>query len=177
MFVGAITALVTPLRDGKVDEPALARLVETQIEAGIDGLVPCGTTGEAPTLEPGEQARVVRVVVEAAARRVPVIAGTGSNSTAHTIELSRAAKHAGADGLLVVTPYYNRPTQEGLVRHYRALCEAIDLPVVIYNIPSRTGCDMSVETVARIASEQPRVVGVKEATGQVQRAQELVRRL
>ena len=177
MFVGAMTALVTPFRDGNVDEAALAKLVETQIKAGIDGLVPCGTTGEAPTLEPDEQARVVRIVVEAARKRVPVIAGTGSNSTAHTIALSRAAHAAGADGLLVVTPYYNRPTQDGLLRHYKAVAEAVPLPIVVYNIPARTGVDMSVDTLARLASEQPRIVAIKEATGSATRAQEIVRRL
>src|SRR5437868_740120 len=121
MFVGAMTGLVTPLRDVRVDDAALVALVEAQIAAGIDGLIPCGTTGEAPTLEPEEQAHVVRLVVETVRRRVPVIAGTGSNSTAHAIALSRAAREAGADGLLVVTPYYNKPTQDGLLRHYRAI--------------------------------------------------------
>lgn len=177
MYAGAMTALVTPFRNNKIDEPALVNLVEAQIAAGIDGLIPCGTTGEAPTLEPEEQAHVIRVVVDAAKKRVPVIAGTGSNSTAHTIALSKAALAAGADALLVVTPYYNRPTQDGLIRHYRAICEAVPLPVIVYNIPGRTGGDMSVDTLARLASEQPRIVAVKEATGSVARAQEIVRRL
>ncbi|HEX2568965.1 MAG TPA: 4-hydroxy-tetrahydrodipicolinate synthase [Polyangia bacterium] len=180
MFVGAMTALVTPFKDGHVDEAALARLVEEQLDAGIDGLVPCGTTGEAPTLEPEEHAQVIRVVVETVRRRgakVPVIAGTGSNSTAHTIASSRAAQAAGADGLLVVTPYYNRPTQEGLYRHFRAIADAVPLPIIVYNIPGRTGCDMSVETLARLAAAEQRIVGVKEATGSVARAQEVVRRL
>ena len=177
MFVGAMTALVTPFRDGKVDDEALVRLVDAQIAAGIDGLIPVGTTGEAPTLEPDEAEHVIRVVVEATKKRVPVIAGTGSNSTAHTIHSSKAALAAGADALLVVTPYYNRPTQDGLVRHYRAVCEAVALPVIIYNIPGRTGCDMSLDTLARIASEQPRVVAVKDATGSIARMQDTVRRL
>jgi 4-hydroxy-tetrahydrodipicolinate synthase len=177
MFVGAMTALVTPFRDGKVDDAALARLVEEQIAGGIDALVPCGTTGEAPTLEPEEHAHVVRLTVETARRRVPVIAGTGSNSTAHAIALSRAARDAGADGLLVVTPYYNRPTQDGLLRHYHALAEAVPLPIIVYNIPGRTGGDMALETLVRLAAAEPRIVGLKEATGSVGRAQEVVRRL
>src|SRR5262249_38716505 len=144
---------------------------------GIDGLVPCGTTGEAPTLEGEEHAHVVRVVVEAARKRVPVIAGTGTNSTAHTIALSRAAQAAGADGLLVVTPAYNPPQQHGLVRHYKAIDEAVPLPIIVYNIPGRAGVDIAVETLVRMVTEIPRVVGVKEATGSVARAQEIVRRL
>lgn len=177
MFHGAMTALVTPFRDGKVDDAALARLVDSQIAAGIDGLIPCGTTGEAPTLETEEHAHVVRVTVEAARKRVPVIAGTGSNSTAHTIALSKAAMEAGADALLIVTPYYNRPTQDGLVRHYRAVAEAVPLPIIVYNIPGRAGVDISVETLIRMVTEIPRIAGVKEATGSLARAQEIVRRL
>ena len=180
VFVGAMTALVTPFKDGHVDAAALGLLVQEQLDAGIDGLVPCGTTGEAPTLEPDEHAQVIRIVVEAVRQRggkVPVIAGTGSNSTAHTIAASRAAEAAGADGLLVVTPYYNKPTQEGLYRHFRAIADAVPLPIIIYNIPGRTGCDMSVETLVRLAAAEPRIVGVKEATGSVARAQEVVRRL
>lgn len=176
-FVGAMTALVTPFRDGKVDDAALARLVETQIAAGIDGLIPCGTTGEAPTLEVEEQAHVIRLVVETTKKRVPVIAGTGSNSTAHTIALSKTAREAGADGLLIVTPYYNRPTQDGLIRHYKAVAEAVPLPIIVYNIPGRAGVDMGVDALVRLASEQPRIVAVKEATGSVARAQEIIRRL
>jgi 4-hydroxy-tetrahydrodipicolinate synthase len=178
MFFGAMTALVTPFKDGHVDEAALRRLVAEQLDAGIDGLVPCGTTGEAPTLEPEEHAQVIRVVVEEARRgQVPVIAGTGSNSTAHAIAASHAAQAAGADGLLVVTPYYNKPTQEGLYRHFRAIADAVPLPIVVYNIPGRTGCDMSVETLVRLVAAEPRIVGVKEATGSVARAQEVVHRL
>ncbi|MSP63082.1 MAG: 4-hydroxy-tetrahydrodipicolinate synthase [Myxococcales bacterium] len=177
MFVGAMTAIVTPFRHGKVDDPALRALVEAQIDAGIDGLIPCGTTGEAPTLEPAEQAHVIRVVVETVRRRVPVIAGCGSNSTAHTIAASRAAQEAGVDGLLIVTPYYNKPTQDGLFCHYRAVAEAVPLPIVVYNIPGRSVVDMSVETLARLAAAEPRIVAVKEATGQVARAQEIVRKL
>jgi len=183
MFVGAMTALVTPFRaDGpdkgsRIDAPALARLVEAQIAGGIDGLIPCGTTGEAPTLEPAEHVEVVRIVVEAARKRVPVIAGAGSNNTAHAIHLARVAQEAGADGVLVVTPYYNKPTQDGLVRHYKAIAEATPLPVVVYNVPGRTGVDMGVDAIARLAAESPRIVAVKEAGGSLLRMQELVRRL
>jgi 4-hydroxy-tetrahydrodipicolinate synthase len=177
MFEGAMTALVTPFRAGRVDEPALRALVAAQIEAGIDGLVPCGTTGEAPTLEPAEQAQVIRAVVEETKKRVPVIAGCGSNSTAHAIHAARAAREAGADGLLVVTPYYNRPTQDGLYRHFRAIAEATPLPIVVYNIPGRSAVDMSNETLQRLATDEPRIVALKEATGNVGRAQEVVRRL
>src|SRR5436190_18986369 len=134
MFIGAMTALVTPFRDGKVDAPALANVVEAQIAAGIDAVIPCGTTGESPTLEPHEHAEVVRITVETARKRVPVIAGAGSNSTAHAIHLARASHEAGADGLLIVTPYYNKPTQDGLVRHYRAIADATPLPIVAYNV-------------------------------------------
>ena len=172
-----MTAIVTPFRGGRVDEPALRGLIEEQIAAGIDGLVPVGTTGEAPTLEPDEAAQVIRLTVEAARKRVPVIAGVGSNSTAHTVENARRAREAGADALLVVTPYYNKPTQEGLYRHFRAVAEATPLPVVVYNIPGRSVIDLSVETLERLARDEPRIAAVKEATGQVQRAQEIVRRL
>ncbi len=177
MFEGAMTALVTPFRHGRVDDGALAALVEAQIAGGIDGLVPCGTTGEAPTLEPEEHAHVIRVVVEAARKRVPVIAGVGSNSTAHTVAYAKAAQAAGADGLLVVTPYYNKPTQDGMVRHFSTVAEAVPLPMIVYNIPGRSVVDLSTDSLARLAAEQPRVVAVKEATGSVLRAQEIVRRL
>lgn len=179
-FVGAMTALVTPMRRGEgdaptVDERALSELVERQIQAGIDGLIPCGTTGESATLSSAEQARVVQVVVEAAARRVPVIAGAGANSTAQAVELARGAARAGADALLVVTPYYNKPTQEGLYQHFRAVA-TVGLPVVLYNVPGRTGCDLLPETVARLC-EVPQVVAIKEATGTVQRTQQIVARV
>jgi 4-hydroxy-tetrahydrodipicolinate synthase len=173
---GAITALVTPMRQGPdgvlVDERALAALCEAQIEGGIDGLVPCGTTGESATLSAPEQERVVRVVVEAAAGRVPVIAGAGSNSTAHALELGRAALRAGAQALLCVTPYYNKPTQEGLYQHYREMAR-LGAPIVLYNVPGRTGCDLLPETVARLC-ELPQVVALKEATGAVQRTQQVI---
>ncbi|HEY3356055.1 MAG TPA: 4-hydroxy-tetrahydrodipicolinate synthase [Polyangia bacterium] len=175
MFEGAITALVTPLRGDRVDEEALRRHVEAQIAAGIDGLVPCGTTGESPTLSAEEQARVIRIVVDQARRRVPVIAGAGSNATAHAAALARAAREAGADGLLVVTPYYNKPTQEGLIAHFRAVVDAGRLPTILYNVPGRTGCDLLPDTIARLTAV-PEVVAVKEATGSVTRAQDIIAR-
>jgi 4-hydroxy-tetrahydrodipicolinate synthase len=177
MFVGAMTALVTPFRDGHVAEAALRALVDAQLDAGIDGLVPCGTTGESPTLDSDEHARVVRIVVEQTRKRVPVIAGCGTNSTAHSIALARAAHAAGADGLLVVTPYYNKPTQDGMVRHYGAIADAVPLPIVVYNIPGRSVVDLSFDSLARLAAAHPRIVAVKEATGSVARAQEIVARL
>jgi 4-hydroxy-tetrahydrodipicolinate synthase len=177
MFVGAMTALVTPFRDGRVDEAALRALVDAQIEGGIDALVPCGTTGEAPTLDSAEHAQVVRIVVEQAKKRVPVIAGCGTNSTAHSIALGKGAQKAGADGLLVVTPYYNKPTQDGMVRHFSAIAEAVPLPIVVYNIPGRCVIDFSFDSLARLVAAQPRIVGVKEATGNVARAQEIVAKL
>jgi 4-hydroxy-tetrahydrodipicolinate synthase len=177
MFEGAMTALVTPMRDGQVDEPALRALVDWQIAEGIDALIPCGTTGESATLTPEEHARVIKVVVEATKKRVPVIAGAGSNATHEAVALSRAAREAGADALLLITPYYNRPTQEGLYLHFKAVAEAASLPIVLYNVPARTGCDMLPETIERLAKELPTVVGVKEATGSVQRTQQILARL
>ncbi|HEY4392884.1 MAG TPA: 4-hydroxy-tetrahydrodipicolinate synthase [Polyangia bacterium] len=175
MFTGVITALVTPLRGDAVDEEALRRLCDEQIAGGVDGLVPVGTTGESPTLTNEEHLRVIQLVVEAAKKRVPVIAGTGSNSTRETIEMSLAAQKVGADGLLLVTPYYNRPGQEHLYRHFKAVVEAAPLPSVLYNVPGRTACDLLPETIARLA-ELPQVVGVKEATGSVLRASQILAR-
>jgi 4-hydroxy-tetrahydrodipicolinate synthase len=163
VFKGSIVALITPFVDGRLDEAAYRRLIEWHLEEGTEGFVPCGTTGEASTLTYEEHKRVVEMCVETAAGQVPVIAGTGSNATDEAIELSRHAEGAGADGLLIVTPYYNKPTQEGLFGHYHAIHEAVGLPIVIYNIPSRCVVDMSVETMARLA-ELPRIVGVKDAT-------------
>jgi 4-hydroxy-tetrahydrodipicolinate synthase len=177
MFEGAMTALVTPMRDGQVDEPALRALVDWQIAEGIDALIPCGTTGESATLTPEEHARTIRVVVEAAAKRVPVIAGAGSNATHEAVALSKAAREAGADALLLITPYYNRPTQEGLYLHFRAVAEAVPLPIVLYNVPARTGCDLLPETIERLARALPSVVAVKEATGTVQRTQAIIARM
>jgi 4-hydroxy-tetrahydrodipicolinate synthase len=169
MFKGSFVALITPMRaDGAVDEEALARFVEWQIGEGTQGLVPVGTTGESPTLSHEEHKRVVEITVAVAARRVPVIAGAGSNSTREAIELARHAKQAGADAALVVTPYYNKPTQEGLFLHYSAIADEADIPVVIYNIPSRSVIDMSVETMARLAANR-NIVGVKDSTANLAR--------
>jgi 4-hydroxy-tetrahydrodipicolinate synthase len=173
MFTGVITALVTPFRGDAVDEEALRRLVDEQIAAGIDGLVPVGTTGESPTLNHEEHLAVIKIVVQQAKKRVPVIAGTGGNSTREAIELSREAKALGADGMLQVTPYYNRPTQDGLYRHFKAIIEAAPLPTILYNVPGRTGCDLLPDTVARLCDIKE-VVGVKEATGNLQRASQII---
>ena len=150
LFKGSITALITPFRDGKVDAQAFRKLVEWQIDQGTHGLVPCGTTGESPTLTHDEHKQVIEICIEVAAGRVPVSAGTGSNSTAEAVELTRHAKEAGADGALVVTPYYNKPTQEGLYLHYKAINDCADIPILIYNIPGRSVVDMSVDTMARL---------------------------
>ena len=168
LFRGAITALVTPFRDGAVDEPALRALLERQVAAGVRGIVPVGTTGEASTLSEAERRRVVELCVEVCAGRVRVIAGAGHNATAETIERVRHAKTVGADGALVVTPYYNRPSQEGLHRHYAAIADAVELPVVLYNVPGRTGVDLATDTVVRL-SVLPNVVGIKDATADLAR--------
>ena len=167
-FKGAIPALVTPFRDGTFDEAAFRTLVERQIAGGVGALVPVGTTGETATLSHDEHRRVVEVCVEVAAGRVPVIAGAGSNSTEEAIGLVRHAKAVGAQAALVVTPYYNRPSQEGLYRHYAAINDAVDLPVLIYNVPGRTSVDIANETIARLAA-LPHVVGVKDATSDLSR--------
>jgi 4-hydroxy-tetrahydrodipicolinate synthase len=176
MFTGVITALVTPFRGDAIDEEALRRLVEEQIAGGIDGLVPVGTTGESPTVTVEEHIRIIEIVVQAAKKRVPVIAGTGSNSTRETIELSAAARKVGADGLLLVTPYYNRPGQEHLFRHFKAVLDAVPLPAVLYNVPTRTASDLLPDTFARLA-ELPQVVGIKEATGSITRAAQILGRV
>jgi 4-hydroxy-tetrahydrodipicolinate synthase len=168
MFKGSITALVTPFADGKVDEKALVELVDWQIAEGTHGLVPVGTTGETPTLTHDEHEHVVEVVVAATRGRVPVIAGCGSNNTAEAVRLMRFAKKVGADAALVVTPYYNKPNQRGLIAHYTALHEAADLPIIIYNIPGRSVIDMTPATMGELA-KLPRIVGVKDATGDVTR--------
>ncbi|MDR1045138.1 MAG: 4-hydroxy-tetrahydrodipicolinate synthase [Candidatus Adiutrix sp.] len=165
IFKGVVTALATPFKNGALDEEALRRHVRFQIEEGVQGLVPCGTTGESPTLSYDEHKRVVSVTVEEVRGRVKVLAGAGSNSTHEAIDLAGHARKAGADGLLVVSPYYNKPTQEGLFRHYQAIARAVDLPIVLYNIPGRCGVNVLPETIARLAKEVPAVVGVKEATG------------
>ncbi len=168
MFRGSIVALITPFRDGKVDERAFMDFVEWQIAEGTHGLVPVGTTGESPTLSHDEHRRVIEMTVEVSRGRVPVIAGTGSNSTEEAIGLTRFAKQAGASAALVVTPYYNKPTQEGLYQHYKAIHDAADLPIIIYNIPARSVVDMSVATMARLA-KLPNIVGVKDATADLVR--------
>ncbi len=168
-FQGSITALITPFKNGALDELAYQRFVEWQISQGSHGLVPCGTTGESPTLTHDEHNRVVELCIEAAGHRVPVIAGTGSNSTAEAVALTRHAKKAGADGALVVTPYYNKPTQEGLYLHFKAVNDCADIPIIIYNIPGRSIVDMSVETMARLA-KLSNIVGVKDATANMARA-------
>ncbi len=168
MLKGSLVALITPFRDGKVDEKAFQGFVDWQIEQGTEGVVPCGTTGESPTLSHAEHKRVVELCVEVAKGRVPVVAGAGSNSTAEAIDFTRHAKQAGADAALVVTPYYNKPTQEGLYQHYKAIAEAVDLPIIIYNIPARCVIDMSVATMARLA-KLPNIVGVKDATNDLAR--------
>jgi 4-hydroxy-tetrahydrodipicolinate synthase len=169
LFQGVITALVTPFSNGVFDEATFRKLVERQIAGGVHGLVPVGTTGETATLSHEEHRRVVEVCVEVAAGRVPVIAGAGSNSTAEAIELVQHAKEIGADAALVVTPYYNRPSQEGLYQHYKAINDAVELPVLVYNVPSRTAGDISNETLQRLSS-LPNIVGIKDATGDLVRA-------
>lgn len=168
MFKGSITALITPFKNGAVDEVAFQSFVEWQIAEGTDGLVPCGTTGESPTLSHEEHNRVVDLCVEAAKGKVPVIAGAGSNSTREAIALGKHAQQAGADALLVVTPYYNKPSQEGLYQHFKAIHDAVDLPIIIYNIPGRSVVDMTLETMVRLA-KLARIIGVKDATGDLNR--------
>lgn len=168
MFKGSYVALITPFRDGKVDEEAFAKLIEWQIAEGTDGLVPCGTTGESPTLSHEEHRRVVEICVEVTRKRVPVIAGAGSNNTAEALDLMRHAKSVGADGALCVTGYYNKPSQEGLYQHFKALNDAVDIPMILYNIPGRTIVDISVETMTRLFALK-NVVGVKDATANLAR--------
>jgi 4-hydroxy-tetrahydrodipicolinate synthase len=167
-FRGSIPALVTPFRDGRLDEPAFRRHVDWQIENGSAGLVPCGTTGESPTLSHEEHRLVVEICVDQARGRVPVIAGAGSNNTSEAIALARHAEKAGADGILVVTPYYNKPNQEGMYRHFKAINDAVGLPIIIYNIPPRSVVDMSIETMQRLYALD-HIVGVKDATANVAR--------
>lgn len=168
MFKGSIPALITPFRNGIVDERAFQALVERQIAEGSHGLVPCGTTGESVTLSTAEHVRVVEMTVEVAAGRVPVIAGAGSNNTAHAIELAKAAKAAKADAVLVVAPYYNKPSQDGIVAHFKAISDAVDIPIVAYNVPGRTVVDILPETVARL-SKLPNVVAIKDASSDIGR--------
>ncbi|HEX9079446.1 MAG TPA: 4-hydroxy-tetrahydrodipicolinate synthase [Desulfuromonadaceae bacterium] len=173
MFKGSIVAIVTPFKNGRIDEEKLRELVEFQISGGTDAIVPCGTTGESSTLDYEEHDRVIEIVIQQVNKRVPVIAGTGSNSTAEAIEMSQHAKKLGADGCLLVTPYYNKPTQEGLYRHYMAIADAVAIPQVLYNVPGRTGINLLPETVARLA-EHTNIVAIKEATGSLQQASEVL---
>lgn len=169
-FAGLTVALVTPLKDGQIDEDALRKLVDFQVEAGTETVSPVGTTGESPTLTHEEHERVISIVCEQAAGRINVMAGTGSNSTAEAIRLTKFAKGAGADAALLVAPYYNKPTQEGFFQHYKAVSESVDIPIVLYNIPGRTAKNVEAETVARIAEACPNVVAVKESTGSMDQA-------
>lgn len=173
MFAGSLVAIVTPFRQGKVDERAFAELIEWQIAKGTNGIVPCGTTGESATLSHDEHNRLIELTVEIVNRRVPIIAGTGSNSTEEAIALTRHAKQTGVDAALLITPYYNKPTQEGLYRHYKAVAESVDLPLVLYNIPGRTGVNMLPTTIARLSAIKT-IVGVKEGSGSVQQASDIV---
>jgi len=163
-FTGAFTAIVTPFKQGKIDEDAFRRHIEWQIEQGINGIVPCGTTGESATLTHAEHEAVTRICIDQVAKRVPVLAGAGSNNTAEAIHFTQSAKNLGADATLHITPYYNKPTQEGLYQHFKAITKAVDLPIVLYNVPSRTGCNLLPETVGRIARDMPLVCGIKDAT-------------
>lgn len=173
MFSGALTALITPFKDGKVDEARLREQVEFQIKNGIDGLVPVGTTGESPTLDFPEHERVIALTVETARGRVPVVAGTGGNATTEALELHAFAKRAGASASLSVNPYYNKPSSEGLYRHFMTLADKVDLPIVLYNIPGRTGITMTPPTVARL-NAHPNIVAIKEATGSLDMASEIM---
>ena len=173
MFGGAIVAIVTPFKKGKIDEEALRNLIEEQIAGGTDGIAPCGTTGESTTLSHEEHDRVIEITIDAVRRRVPVIAGTGSNSTVEAIRLTKHAWEAGADAALLVSPYYNRPTQEGIYLHYKAVAEAVPIPIIIYNIQSRTGSNILPETLARLAKIK-NIVGVKEASGSIKQMSDVI---
>lgn len=170
MFKGSIVALVTPFSNGKVDEKKLKELVEFQIENGTSGIVPCGTTGESPTLDNNEHHEVIRICVDTANKRIPILAGTGSNSTSEAVELTQHAAQSGADGALVVTPYYNKPTQKGLYYHFKAVADSVEIPIILYNIESRTARNIETETVARLARDCKNIIGVKEASGSLDQA-------
>jgi len=174
MFRGSIVAIVTPFRNGKVDEKALGNLIEWHIKEGTDAIVPCGTTGESATLDYKEHFRVIKFTVDVVNKRVPVIAGTGANGTDETIMITKEAKKSGADAALLVSPYYNKPTQEGLYRHYKAVAEAVKIPIVLYNVPGRTAVNMLPSTVARLA-EIKNIVAIKEATGDMKQVSEVIR--
>ncbi len=174
MFKGSMVAVVTPFKNGKVDEKALGDLIEFQIKNGTDVIVPCGTTGESATLSHEEHHRVVEFTVKTVNKRVPVIAGAGSNSTSETVELTKYAQKAGANGVLLITPYYNKPTQEGLYRHFKHIADSVDIPIVLYNVPGRTSVNMLPSTVARLR-EVKNIVGLKEATGDLKQISEILR--
>ena len=173
MFTGSIVALVTPFNDGEVDFDKLGELVEYHIDNGTNAIIPCGTTGESPTLSHREHGEVIGKVIKAANGRIPVIAGTGSNNTSEAVSMTRYAKEAGADGSLLITPYYNKPTQQGIYEHYKAILEEVDIPIIIYNVPSRTGVSISAETVARLA-EFDNIVAIKEATGDIDQTSQIL---
>ena len=177
MFRGTFTALITPFRDGAIDSSAFANLIEAQIAAGITGIVAVGTTGESPTLSHEEREQVIQLAVKAANKRCQVLAGTGSNATHHAVADTKMAEKLGADGALLVAPYYNKPSQEGLFRHFKTIADATSLPIVLYNIPGRCGVDIAPDTVARVAKECRNIVSVKEASGSVERISELRMRL
>ena len=177
MFRGTFTALITPFRDGAIDSSAFANLIEAQIAAGITGIVAVGTTGESPTLSHEEREQVIQLAVKAANKRCQVLAGTGSNATHHAVADTKMAEKLGADGALLVAPYYNKPSQEGLFRHFKTIADATSLPIVLYNIPGRCGVDIAPDTVARLAKECRNIVSVKEASGSVERISELRMRL
>lgn len=177
MFRGAFTALVTPFRDGAIDVPAFEKLIEAQIVAGIDGIIAVGTTGESPTLSPDEREQVIRLAVTITNRRCKVLAGTGSNSTHHAVADTKAAEKLGVDGALLVAPYYNKPSQEGLFRHFQTIAQSTSLPIMLYNIPGRCGVDIGADTVVRLAEACRNIVSIKEASGSVERVGELRVRL
>ena len=172
-FAGTYTALVTPFRNGAFDQAAFTTLIESQIEGGVEGIVPVGTTGESPTLDHDEHTEVIRSAIAAAKGRCKVVAGTGSNSTTEAISLTREAEKLGADAALVVAPYYNKPSQEGVYRHFRAIAESVQIPIVLYSIPGRCGIEIAVETVARLAADCPNITCIKEAGGSVERVSQL----
>jgi 4-hydroxy-tetrahydrodipicolinate synthase len=174
MFNGALSAIVTPFRDGEVDERALRELVEFQIQGGVDGLVPCGSTGESATLTHAEHEQIIKLVIHQARRRVPVLAGTGSNSTADAIRLTTFAREAGADGALLISPYYNKPTQEGIYKHYKMIAASVDLPLVVYNIPGRTASNILPDTFARMC-DLSQVVGIKESSGSLDQCSDILK--
>jgi len=177
MFRGVFTAIVTPFTaDENVDEPTLRNLIDFNLENGVTGIVPCGTTGESPTLSHAEHDRVIELTVEHVNRRTPVIAGTGSNSTREAIRLSQHAETAGVDALLLVTPYYNKPTQEGMYRHFRAIAESVSIPCIVYNIKGRTGVNMETDTLMRLANDCPNITGVKEASGDLNQMRDVIAR-